>query len=244
MIKIDIEKSFSEKLYIIMPAYNEEENIETVVQAWYIEAEKTGTEFRFLVVDDGSTDSTYSKLISMQEKHPFLRVKTKENGGHGAAILFGYQYAVNNGADFIFQTDSDGQTLPEEFGQFWKNREDFDVQIGFRKKRQDGFSRMIVTKILHLFLFVFFRIWTKDANTPFRLMTGESVSELLPKIPEDYRLTNVLFTVLYEKLNYKMRYVPISFLPRQGGVNSINLGKIFKIGLGTIREFFTLRKDI
>lgn len=233
-----------EKLYIIIPAYNEEENIEAVVRTWYLEAEKTGTEFRLLVIDDGSTDSTYSKLISMQEKFPFLRVKTKVNGGHGAAVFFGYQYAVNNDVNFIFQTDSDGQTLPEEFGQFWEKRGEYDIQIGFRKKRKDGFSRIIVTKILHFLLFVFFHIQTKDANTPFRLMTGKSVSELLPKIPRDYRLTNVLFTVLYEKSKYKMRYIPISFLPRQGGVNSINLGKICKIGLGTIRDFFTLRKEI
>lgn len=233
-----------EKLYIVVPAYNEEENIETVVHSWYMAVEKTGSDFRLLVIDDGSTDRTYSKLIAMQKKYPFLISKTKTNGGHGAAILFGYNYAVAHCADYIFQTDSDGQTLPDEFQQFWENRKNYDMQIGFRRKRKDGFSRIVVTKILKLFLFAFFRVRTKDANTPFRLMTGRSVADFLPYIPSNYRLTNVLLTVLYEKSNLKMKYIPISFLPRQGGTNSINMWKICKIGVSTLREFSYLRKKI
>ena len=228
----------------MIPAYNEAENIESVVRSWHEEAEKTGADCKLFVIDDGSTDDTYHKLLAMQKRYPFLQAKSKLNGGHGAAILYGYHEAVKHGADYIFQTDSDGQTLPEEFGQFWENRKDFDIQIGFRENRQDGFGRIIVTKILHILLFLFFHVRTKDANTPFRLMTGSSVSTLLTKIPEAYRLTNVLLTVLYEKSNYKIRYIPISFRARQGGVNSINLQKICRIGIETICDFMRLRKKI
>lgn len=78
-----------------------------------------------------------------------MEVLTKENEGHGATLLFGYRYAMEHGADYIFQTDSDGQTRPEEFPAFWKSRAAYDMIIGYRNKRQDGWMRILVTKVLN-----------------------------------------------------------------------------------------------
>ena len=94
-------------LYIIIPAYNEEENIRNVVETWYPIIEKhngDGTS-RMVVIDDGSKDSTYTILSEMSGTYPMLTVLTKPNGGHGATLLYGYQYAIRQNVDYIFQTD-------------------------------------------------------------------------------------------------------------------------------------------
>ncbi|MGN0506727.1 MAG: glycosyltransferase family 2 protein [Lachnospiraceae bacterium] len=233
-----------DKLYIVIPAYNEEENIEAVVKDWYPVVERTGTEGRLVIVDDGSKDSTYAKLTELAKERPQLLPLHKENGGHGATILFGYQYAIDHGADYIFQTDSDGQTLPQEFDEFWRLRNEYDMVIGHRKGRQDGFSRVFVTKVLKAVCLVCFRVKVQDANTPFRLMKAESLKKEIVLIPKDYNLSNVIVSVLFIKKGYKVKYLPITFRPRQGGVNSINMKKIFRIGKQALKDFIAINKII
>ena len=122
-----------DKLYIVIPAYNEQDNIEQVINDWYpvIEKHNGNGQSRLIVIDDGSKDSTYEKLKQCTKTRPLLIPITKPNGGHGATVLYGYKYALKNGADYIFQTDSDGQTLPEEFEPFWKRRQKYDMVIGW-----------------------------------------------------------------------------------------------------------------
>jgi glycosyltransferase involved in cell wall biosynthesis len=230
-----------DKLYIVIPAYNEEANIETTARAWHDIAVATGEQSRIAIIDDGSKDSTYIKLKELQKELPQLEAITKPNSGHGATVLYGYHHALDNAADYVFQTDSDGQTLPSEFWQLWENRKNYDFQIGARKKRQDGLSRIFVTRVLQFILFLQFRMWIPDANTPFRLMSAVSLNEMLPRIPENHNLSNVLLTVLYHKNKKNIKYYPITFLSRQGGVNSINLKKIIKIGWKATKDFASLR---
>ena len=234
----------SDRLYIVIPAYNEEQNIETVVKEWHEVADRAGEDSRLVVIDDGSKDATYEKLQKLAENYPQLIPVTKKNSGHGATILYGYQYAVEQKADYVFQTDSDGQTLPNEFWPLWEARQDYDAQIGDRKGRQDGFSRVVVTKVLKFVLLLSFGKQIADANTPFRLMSAASLQRHMDKIPKDYNLSNVLLTVLYEKAGDRIRYVPITFRCRQGGVNSINMRRITRIGWRALKDFMTLRKTI
>ncbi|CCX58204.1 putative uncharacterized protein [Blautia hydrogenotrophica CAG:147] len=232
-----------DKLYIVMPAYNEEANIEAVVSQWHPLVEKIGSDSRLVVMDDGSKDHTYEKLKDLQKKFPQLVGVTKENEGHGATVLRAYHYAIDHGADYVFQTDSDGQTLPEEFWPLWENRQRGGLLIGQRKGREDGISRVFVTRVLRLVLFAVFRVWVKDANTPFRLMKASELEQVLKKIPEGFNLSNVIMTVIYEKEN-KVTYYPITFRPRQGGVNSINLRKISRIGWQAVKDFRRIRKKL
>lgn len=232
-----------DKLYIVMPAYNEEANIEAVVSQWHPLVEKIGSDSRLVVMNDGSKDHTYEKLKDLQKKFPQLVGVTKENEGHGATVLRAYHYAVDHGADYVFQTDSDGQTLPEEFWPLWENRQRGGLLIGQRKGREDGISRVFVTRVLRLVLFAVFRVWVKDANTPFRLMKASELEQVLKKIPEGFNLSNVIMTVIYEKEN-KVTYYPITFRPRQGGVNSINLRKISRIGWQAVKDFRRIRKEL
>ncbi len=231
-----------DKLYIVIPAYNEEENIRQVVDEWYPIAVMAGEESRLVIMNDGSRDGTLSVLKAEQEKRPQLIVKDKENSGHGPTILAGYKYALSQGADYVFQTDSDGQTRPEEFQEFYRCRRHYDMVIGSRKGRQDGLSRVIVTKVLKLVVFLCFHVWVEDANTPYRLMKAETLKREIRYVPADYFLTNVLLTVAFTKHKRSIRYIPITFRPRQGGINSINLKRIFGIGRNALRDFRKLNR--
>jgi dolichol-phosphate mannosyltransferase len=235
---------FVDKLYIIIPAYNEEENIVRVLNEWYQVAEKVGNGSKLVIIDDGSKDGTFQMMQKASEgKEAFIPL-TKPNGGHGATILYGYHYAIKEGADYIFQTDSDGQTLPSEFWEFWKNRKKYDMIIGHRKGRQDGFSRVFVTKTLKFVLQLVFHVSVKDANTPFRLMESKVLKENIKLIPKNYNLSNVIISVIYAKKHKKVKYIPITFRPRQGGVNSINMKKIFRIGKQALKDFAAINKYI
>ena len=231
-------------LYLIMPAYNEEVNIEKVIDDWYPVVEKTGENSRFVVVDDGSKDSTYEIMKRAAGERPQLIPLTKANKGHGATVLYGYYYAQEQGADYVFQTDSDGQTNPEEFWEFWKQREQYDMLIGHRCHREDGASRVFVTKVLKLVIRLCFGVSVTDANTPFRLMKAETLREQIGQIPEDFNLSNVLLSVIYAKKRLKVRYLPISFRQRQGGVNSINLRRIAGIGWQAVKDFRSINRAL
>ena len=231
-----------DKLYIVIPAYNEEENIEAVVRDWHPVVKRIGNGSKLVVIDDGSKDHTYRIIQNLTEEYDCLEPITKPNGGHGATILYGYRYAISKGADYVFQTDSDGQTLPEEFWAFWEKRKVNAMVIGHRKGRQDGFSRVLVTKTLKLVCLLCFGVKVTDANTPFRLMQAPILEKNLALVPENYNLSNVIISVIYAKKRLPVLYMPITFRPRQGGVNSINFKKIIKIGKQAIKDFRTINR--
>ena len=229
-----------DKLYIVIPAYNEEENIEAVVRQWHRVVLRTGPDSRLLVVNDGSRDGTGQKLEALACQLPALVPVAKPNGGHGSARLFGYRQALAAGADYVFQTDSDGQTLPEEFDAFWQQRAGYDLVIGHRAHRQDGFARLVVTKVLKYMTEIFLHARVVDPNTPFRLMQRDFLARCLELIPEGFFLPNVLIVAFAARLHRRVLVLPVTFRPRQGGTNSINLRRIARIGLETPGRFLAV----
>lgn len=233
-------------LYIVIPAYNEGENIEQTIKEWYpvVEKHSCGGKSRLIVIDDGSKDDTYKIMKKLAKERPLFKPLTKKNSGHGATVLYGYNYAIKQGAEYIFQTDSDGQTLPSEFEKFWKLREKHDMVIGWRRGRQDGLSRVIVTKTLKAVIRLRFGVNVTDANTPFRLMKAAVLKKYIGLVPKDFNLSNVIISVIYAKKDLSVKYLPITFKPRQGGVNSINLRKISGIGKQALKDFKEINRVI
>ncbi len=205
-----------DNLYIVIPAYNEEENIERIVNEWHRVVEKIGNNSKLVIVDDGSKDLTYDILCNLKNKYKYLETISKKNSGHGATVLFAYEYALNQGADYIFQTDSDGQTLPNEFWSFWEDRKKYKAIIGHRNHRQDGISRIFVTKTLKYVLWGVFKLNITDANTPFRLIQRDVLEKYIKQIPKDFNLPNVMLTVLLLENKENIDFRPITFKPRQG----------------------------
>jgi dolichol-phosphate mannosyltransferase len=234
----------SDSLYIVMPAYNEEMNIEEVAREWHSVVEKIGGESKLVIIDDGSKDGTYRRLTELKTSLPRLEPLTKPNGGHGATVLFGYNYALDHQADYVFMTDSDGQTVAAEFWPFWEQRADYAAIIGHRRGRQDGLARVFVTKTLKFVLWAIFGLAITDANTPFRLMKADVLRKHIKRIPKDFNLSNVMLTVLLLDANEAVKFAPITFRPRQGGVNSINMRKIFRIGRQALKDFRVIKKGM
>ncbi|MDO4804570.1 MAG: glycosyltransferase family 2 protein [Lachnospiraceae bacterium] len=235
-----------DSLYIVVPAYNESENIEALVNDWYpiIESHDGVGESRLVIVNDGSRDDTYEKLLELAKTRPLLTPLTKPNGGHGPTLIYGYKYAIDKGADYIFQTDSDRQTLPSEFESFWKRRKKYDAVIGKRIKREDGRNRAFVEKTLCFILRMIFRVALPDANAPYRLMKRELLNKYIVRFEDDYNLPNVMLTTFFAAYHENFVFLPITFRPRQGGKNSINVKKIVAIGMKAVGDFWRFKAEI
>lgn len=230
-------------LYIIIPAYNEEENIKRTIEEWYPKVclNTANIESRLVIVNDGSKDNTASIVEKERKNRERLILLNKENGGHGSALLCGYQYALTNRADYIFQTDSDGQTVADEFERFWDKRNDYQAIFGKRIKRGDGKIRAFIEKVLCFILRIIFGVQVPDANAPFRLYTKEYLEKYIEILPQDYFLPNVILTVIGVLSKEKILFESITFNNRGGGIGSIHIWRIVKIGCESVIGFVKLK---
>lgn len=235
----------SDSLYIVMPAYNEEANIEKVVSEWYpmLEISKS-KDSRLVVADNGCTDSTHEILLNLKTSHEKLIILSDTEKYHGPKVIALYDYSIKEGASYIFQTDSDGQTEPKEFEKFWKERIRYDVILGYRNAREDGKMRAAVELVVCVLLKIIFGVKVPDANAPFRLMKTDIVKKYLYKLPRDYNLPNIMLTTYFAKYKEKLVFRTISFRPRGGGQNSINIPKIIKIGWKALGDFYKFKKEM
>lgn len=233
-----------DSLYIVMPAYNEAENIENVVKAWYSILENKNENSRIVIADSGSTDDTHKILMQLYNTYPKLEILSDTGKMHGPKVIALYKYAISKDADYIFQTDSDGQTNPDEFQIFWDMRHRYDVILGHRQVRGDGKARAFVEQVVCILLNCFFNVKVPDANAPFRLMRSDLVKKYINRLPLDYNLPNIMMTAFFMHYNEKVLFKKISFKPRQGGINSINLFKIIKIGFKSIHDFEQFKREM
>lgn len=234
-----------DSLYIVMPAYNEEENIEKVVEDWYRILEGKSENSKLVIADYGSKDRTHEILEKLgKEKLPKLEVLQTTNQFHGPKVIALYDYAIKNGIDYVFQTDSDGQTNPEEFENFWKMRNQYDGIFGNRTNRGDGKDRAFVEKVVCLLLRIYFGVKVPDANAPFRLMKCDVMKKYLYKMPQDYNLPNIMMTTYYAYYSEKIKFREISFNPRVAGISSVNIPRIIRIGWKALGDFHKLKKGM
>lgn len=233
-----------DSLYIVMPAYNEEENIESVVRQWYPILEGKESSSKLVIADSGCTDNTHHILEQLKAEFPKLEILAGTSRQHGPKVYALYNFAIQNNIDYIFQTDSDGQTNPAEFDKFWQLRNEYDGIFGNRTVRGDGKSRAFVEQIVCFLLRLYFGVNIPDANAPFRLMKVSIVKKYLYKLSPDYNLPNIMMTTYFAHYKEKMKFEVISFKPRQAGTNSINVRKIIKIGWYALIDFKKLKREM
>lgn len=236
------------RTWFVMPVYNESHAIGRVVDEWHRVVVKLSRDARLLLVNDGSTDDTSAVLNVLRPEYPQLVIVEKPNSGHGPSCLFAYRYALDHGADWVFQTDSDGQTSPDDFKKVvavFRNETspaNIDYVMGSRRKRGDGWSRILVTLVLRRMVKAVFHIKNRDTNVPFRLIRRSALADALRCVPQDAFLANVLLAVFLEKAGYRGRFIDISFQPREAGESIVNFKSIFTIGKRQIGEFRTLKR--
>ena len=158
-------------LNIVMPVYNEEGCIEQVVRSWLTVVTKNRG--KLIVVNDGSRDRTGTILDRLAAESPLLKVVHQANGGHGAAVLRGYETALETKSDFIFQVDSDDEFSPDDFAPIWERRRESPFILGWRKRREAPKHRRIISKIAANLAALMFGKVPRDPNIPFRLMRAD-----------------------------------------------------------------------
>ena len=143
------------KILIVIPVYNEKKSLVRVIKELIHQLKIKVHNFKFniLIINDGSSDGTGAILKYLKTDN--IIIINKKNEGHGKTCLYGYKFAVQNNYDYVMQIDSDGQCHPKYISTFLKFIPNENLIFGNRKKRLDGFSRIIVSKLLALFIFFF-----------------------------------------------------------------------------------------
>ena len=164
------------KVAVVIPAYNEERTIRRIVE----KAIKYSSEV--LVVDDGSTDNTYSEAA----KAGATLLKSQKNIGKFAVLKLGFETILSKqNADCIIQLDGDGQHDPDDIPKFVKKIESgADVVVGQREfsLRKMPFLRIISNIISTLVITILFTIWLKDTQCGYRAFKKDILKKLLPLI--------------------------------------------------------------
>ena len=223
-----------------MPCYNAQEVIVDVIKEWSHAANTC--KGVLVVINDGSNDETLNIIKDNLHLFPNIYLINKKNSGHGSTCLQGYKWSIKERFEWIFQTDSDGQTNSKEFLNIWEYRKSHDFIFGFRKARGDGYIRLVISKILKIVIYIIFNTMVKDSNVPFRLMKSKPLSKILSRINYDLFLTNAYIAALINH-DYKIKWVPITFKIRTGGIPSVKISQFFFVGIKVIKEFWFLKNN-
>lgn len=213
------------KKLIIIPAFNEEANIEKTVTS----IQKDAKEFDYVIINDCSTDST--RKICEQKGYNVVNLPI--NLGIGGAVQTGYKYAYENGYDVAVQVDGDGQHDPEFLNKMAEYIEEnkVDMVIGSRFIEKKGFQSSVTRRMGIKFFSVLIKLLTgsviTDPTSGLR-MVGRNVMEIFAKdYPRDYPEPESVVAVLRKKLVVKE--IPVIMHEREGGVSSISPKKQFTI---------------
>lgn len=234
-------------LTIVMPAYNEEGCIELVVNNWttLLRDHFAGQNTKLIVVNDGSKDGTGAILDRLAEQNPWLVAIHQPNGGHGNAVVHAYQKAVELGAEYVFQTDSDDQFVTEDFLKLWEKRKQSAFILGYRKQRFDAPFRLFVTQVLKSTLFLVYGTYIHDSNIPFRLIRGSFLKNLLSQLPKPNPFApNIFLAVMAKKAGQTLFDIPITHKSRQTGEVSIVKLNLLKVCWRSFKELLAFRLEL
>ena len=226
------------KLWVVMPAYNEEECVRYVAEEWLQTLKQNYPDFIFLALNDGSKDSTLAILKTIAGNEKQFCVIDKPNSGHGQTCLEGYRIALKEAAEWILQIDSDGQCDPVDFERFLNKAPGEKIIYGWRKSRDDGWRRLWISRFVTLFAFAATGVWVKDANVPYRLMHRTTLENIVGLVPRDFHLANILVAVLQQKY-FGIYWVPIHFRNRMGGTASVKAYSFLKHGMKLFTQLRT-----
>jgi glycosyltransferase involved in cell wall biosynthesis len=164
------------ELSIVLPAFDEEANIERALRAAGKAAERLCDRHEIIVVDDGSTDGTAELVRSAIRDDPRIRlVCHPENRGYGHALRSGFEAAE---LDLIFFTDADNQFDLEELEVFLPFIEHVDVVAGFRINRQDPLLRRFLARGWNAIVRVLFYVPVRDIDCAFKLFRRDVFDDI------------------------------------------------------------------
>jgi dolichol-phosphate mannosyltransferase len=234
-----------ERLYVVMPIYNERASIGAVVREWKACLDTAAPDHRILILNDGSKDDTAQVLADLAAATPGVEVINKPNSGHGRTCIQGYGEAIQRGARWVFQIDSDGQCDPQYFPAVWQERGRCAAVFGKRVDRDDGLARKVISWFCRLATHIATGVPVRDPNVPYRLMRSDALRAAIVDFPLDFGLANILVSVVLQKgLRDKLGFVSIGFRDRTGGEPSVKWMKFVTEGWKLYTALLTKRPYI
>ena len=221
----------SEKVLVVVPAWNEQASIAKVIS----ELKTRG--FDVLVVDDGSTDKT--SFIARQ--NGAITIRLPFNLGVGGALRCGFKYAVQHGYQAVVQCDADGQHPVDHIEVLISTatQGNFHMVIGSRFLNDEG--RMDLSLIRRLAMRILSRSASRacktlitDATSGFRVITVPLLDELAEKLPAYYLGDTYEALVSAGRAGYRVREIPAPLMEREHGKSSAHPVKAARLALKAI----------
>ena len=208
----------------VLPAYNEEENIETATRrmADVLRSLNLG-DWEVIVVDDGSVDQTGKIADRLAEEDPrHLRVfHHNPNKGYAEALKTGFTNARHH---LIFYTDSDNQFDVREITSLLPLIEDSDIVNGFRIYRFDPLTRLVLSWGFNLLVRIMFRIKVRDIDCAFKLFRREVFDKVTIESRKFFVDAEVLAKARY--FGFRMTEVGVRHYPRPAGRSTVRASHI------------------
>lgn len=214
---------------VIIPAYNEQENLETLING-ISQALGDVNDLEIMIVDDCSTDNTQEKCATLKPSYPGLTyLRHTKNSGQSASVLTGVKHAR---FELIATLDGDGQNPPSEIRKLMEAYQQYSdnkskaLFAGHRQGRQDPWIKLISSKIANHIRRKLLRDDCPDTGCGLKLFHKTTFLEL-PHFNHMHRFLPALF----KRNGYNVVNVPILHAPRQFGVSKYNtLGRL-RVGI-------------
>lgn len=215
------------RVLLIIPAYNEEDNILNTCNHIYDYNIKNNTKYDIIVINDGSTDKTEQIL----NKNKIPHIKLIHNLGIGGAVQTGYKYAYENGYDIAIQFDGDGQHdvsyVKDLIAPIMKNKADFVIGSRFVSGNTCGFkstaARRMGIKTISLAIKLATRKKIYDTTSGFRACNKSLIRRFATDYPLEY--PEPITTVEIIRNGFNVMEVSVKMKERSGGVSSIRAWK-------------------
>lgn len=228
------------ELSIFFPFWNEEKNVERVVEAAVPIAKEIASKWEIIIIDDGSKDKTLEIAKKLEEKHRNIRIISHfPNRGYGSALKEGLESARYN---YVVFTDGDGQFDFTEVTKFTEEIVSADIVIGFRKKRRDHqlFKRLLLMNLLKVWDYMLFGFYYKDIDCGFKMFTKKAIASLTPLRSEGAMITTEILAKATKK-KLVIRQVGVEHYPRKHGVET---GSNFAVIIRAVLESLLLWWDV
>lgn len=221
---------------LVLPAYNEAENIEPVVEEATPALQAVADDYEIVVVDDGSKDDTAGVTRRIMERDPHVRlVQHAVNQGFGASVLSGF---VNARKEWIFYTDADRQFVLSDLQKFVPSMEHADLIAGYRAPRRDPFLRVLYGKGWSLLCTLLFGYTVRDVDCGFKLFRRSIVEELASKVASRGATFSIEWLVRAKRAGYRFAELPVNHRPRVAGSQT---GANIRVITRAFRELVRLR---
>ncbi len=229
------------KTIIIIPTYNEAENIEKLISkifALHI------PRLEILIVDDNSPDETAQIVEKISHEYPIHLIKRAGKLGLGSAYLTGFKKALSLGANYIFEMDADFSHDPDDIPRIIEAIQDADLVIGSRKVKGGkvvgwGWIRKFMSNGAMWFSRLLLGLQAHDVTAGFRCFRRRVLETLdLKSIKSNGYAFQEELLYRTQKHGFKIREIPVTFIDRQEGKSKLSKKDIFEFFIVMIKLKF------